>query len=70
MIGIELPAHLLTLADVGGEAKIDIENDAIQRSVLDELEAYPGKRCHALVDLGTPYDFFPTAQAQGQHSHH
>ena len=70
MIRIELPADLLTLAQVGGEVKIDVENEAIQRSVLDELEAYDGKRCHALVDLRAPYDFFPTAQAQGQHSRH
>jgi len=39
MIRIELPAHLLTLAQVGGEVKIDIENEAIQRSVRDELES-------------------------------
>jgi hypothetical protein len=65
LIRIELPAHLLTLPQVGGEVKIDVENEAIQRSVLDELEAYHGKRCHTLVDFGAPYDFFPTAQAQG-----
>ena len=42
MIRIELPAHLQILAQVGGEVKIDVENEAIQRSVLDALEAcYP-----------------------------
>jgi sulfur-carrier protein len=43
MIRIELPAHLQTLAQVGGEVKIDVESEAAtQRSVLDVLEAcYP-----------------------------
>src|SRR5262245_36696529 len=42
MIRVELPAHLRTLAQVGGEVKIDVEGGATQRSVLDELEAcYP-----------------------------
>ena len=39
MIRIELPAPLRTLADVGGELKIDVEGEATQRSVLDALEA-------------------------------
>jgi molybdopterin synthase sulfur carrier subunit len=42
MIRIELPAHLRTLAQVGGEVKIYVESEATQRSVLDALEAcYP-----------------------------
>ena len=42
MIRVELPVHLRTLARVGGEVKIDVEGEATQRSVLDELEAcYP-----------------------------
>ena len=42
MIRVELPAQLRTLAQVGGEVKIDVEGEATQRSVLDALEAcYP-----------------------------
>ena len=42
MIRVELPAHLRTLAQVGGEVKIYVEGEATQRSVLDALEAcYP-----------------------------
>ncbi len=42
MIRVILPAHLRTLARVGGEVKLDIEGQATQRSVLDALEAcYP-----------------------------
>src|ERR1043166_6777912 len=42
MIRVELPAPLRTLAQVGGEVKIDVGGEATQRSVLDALEAcYP-----------------------------
>jgi molybdopterin converting factor small subunit len=42
MIRVILPAHLRTLAHVGGEVKLEIEGQATQRSVLDALEArYP-----------------------------
>ena len=42
MIRVELPAPLRTLAQVGGEVKIDVEGEATQRSVLDAVEAcYP-----------------------------
>jgi hypothetical protein len=42
MIQVILPAHLRTLARVGGEVAVDIEGQATQRSVLDALEArYP-----------------------------
>jgi len=42
MIRVILPAHLRTLARVGGEVELDIEGQATQRSVLDALEAcYP-----------------------------
>ena len=42
MIRVVLPAHLLTLARVDGEVKLDVEGQATQRSVLDALEAsYP-----------------------------
>jgi hypothetical protein len=37
-----LPAHLRTLARVGGDVMLKIEGQATQRSVLDALEArYP-----------------------------
>ena len=39
---VVLPAHLRTLAHVGGELKLDVEGQVTQRSVLDALEAtYP-----------------------------
>ena len=42
MIRIVLPAHLRTLARVGGEVKLDVASPVTQRSVLDALEArYP-----------------------------
>ena len=42
MIRVILPAHLRTLAQVGGEVKVEIQGQATQRSVLDALEArYP-----------------------------
>ncbi len=42
MIRVILPAHLRTLAHVGGEVELHVEGQATQRSVLDALEArYP-----------------------------
>jgi hypothetical protein len=42
MIRIVLPAHLRTLAHVGGEVKLEVAGQVTQRSVLDALEAsYP-----------------------------
>ncbi len=42
MIRVVLPAHLRTLARVGGEVTLQVEGRATQRSVLDALEArYP-----------------------------
>jgi hypothetical protein len=42
MIRVVLPAHLRTLARVGGEVALDVEGPATQRSILDALEtAYP-----------------------------
>ena len=42
MIRVELPAHLRTLARVGGEVQIDVAGRATLGSVLDALEAcYP-----------------------------
>ena len=42
MIRVILPAHLRTLARVGGEVELDVDGPVTQRSVLDALEArYP-----------------------------
>ena len=42
MIRLILPAHLRTLASVGGEVEIEVHGEATQRAVLDALEArYP-----------------------------
>jgi sulfur-carrier protein len=42
MIRVVLPAHLRTLARVGGEVQLEIEGEVTVRSVLDALEArYP-----------------------------
>jgi molybdopterin synthase sulfur carrier subunit len=42
MIRVVLPAHLRTLARVGGELKLDVEGPVTQRSILDAVEAaYP-----------------------------
>ncbi len=42
MIRVHLPAHLRTLARVGGEVSLDVQGQVTQRSVLDALEArYP-----------------------------
>ena len=42
MIRVALPAHLRTLARVGGEVILDVESPVTQRSVLNALEVgYP-----------------------------
>ncbi|HKT89052.1 MAG TPA: MoaD/ThiS family protein [Candidatus Sulfotelmatobacter sp.] len=42
MIRVELPQHLRTLAHVGHEVQIEVEEPVTQRSVLDAIEAvYP-----------------------------
>jgi molybdopterin converting factor small subunit len=42
MIRVVLPAHLRTLARITGEATLDVDGEATQRSVLNALEArYP-----------------------------
>jgi hypothetical protein len=42
MIRVVLPYHLRTLAQAGGEVKLEVEGQVTQRSVLDALEArYP-----------------------------
>ena len=41
-IRVELPAHLRTLARVGGEVTLEVQGPATPRSVLDALEStYP-----------------------------
>lgn len=41
-IRVELPQHLRTLAHVGHEVQIEVEEPVTQRSVLDAIEgAYP-----------------------------
>jgi molybdopterin converting factor small subunit len=45
MIRVQLPAHLRTLAGVGGEVTLEVEGAATQSAVLDALEArYPALR--------------------------
>ena len=42
MIRVDLPAHLQTLAHIGGEVVFDMEGPVTLRSVLDTVEArYP-----------------------------
>jgi hypothetical protein len=42
VIRVVLPAHLRTLARVGGEVEVEVAGPVTQRSVLDALEAgYP-----------------------------
>jgi molybdopterin synthase sulfur carrier subunit len=53
MIRVELPAHLRTLARVGGEVSIDVGGPVTLGSVLDALEhAYPVLR-GTIRDHGT-----------------
>jgi molybdopterin synthase sulfur carrier subunit len=53
MIRVELPAHLRTLAHVGGEVSIEVDGPVTLRSVLDALEAaYPVLR-GTIRDHGT-----------------
>jgi hypothetical protein len=53
MIRVELPAHLRTLARVGGEVSIDVDGPVTLRSVLDALEStYPVLR-GTIRDHGT-----------------
>jgi sulfur-carrier protein len=53
MIRVELPAHLRTLARVGGEVPVEVSAPITQRSVLDALEAaYPVLR-GTIRDHGT-----------------
>ena len=45
MIRVVLPAHLRTLARVGGEVSVDVDGEPTQRAVLDAVEArFPALR--------------------------
>ena len=44
MIRVELPAHLRTLAQVGGEVEVQVAGQATLRSVLDAVE-----RCYPML---------------------
>ena len=46
MIRVELPAHLRTLARVGGEVSVAVDGPVTQRAVLDALET-PIRCCAA-----------------------
>jgi molybdopterin converting factor small subunit len=39
MIRVDLPAHLRTLAGVGGEVTLELQGEVTLRAVLDALEA-------------------------------
>ena len=42
MIRVMLPAHLRTLAQINGDAQVEVDGPVTQRAVLDALEAsYP-----------------------------
>ncbi len=67
MIRVILPAHLRTLAHLGGAAEIRVEGAVTQRSVLDALEAsYPTLRGtirdHATQRRRSLVRFFACAQ--------
>jgi molybdopterin converting factor small subunit len=40
MIRVVLPAHLRTLAHVGGEVSVEVEGEVTIRAVLDALESH------------------------------
>jgi len=50
MIRVALPTHLRTLAHVGGEVQLDVQDAVTQRSVLDALEAAYPMLCGAIRD--------------------
>ena len=54
MVRIELPAHLRTLARVGGEVQIEVAAPVTIRAIIDALEArYPALQ-GTLRDHGSP----------------
>jgi len=50
MIRVVLPPHLRTLAQVGGEVKLEVAGEITQRSVLDALEARYPMLCGTIRD--------------------
>ena len=50
MIRVVLPAHLRTLARVGGEVQLQVDAPVTQRSVLDALEARYPMLCGTIRD--------------------
>ena len=53
MIRVVLPAHLRTLAQVGGEVQLEIPGPVTQRAVLDSLEARYPMLCGTIRDRRT-----------------
>ena len=53
MIRVCLPAHLRTLAGVGGEVLLEVEGAVTQRAVLDALEAKYPMLCGTIREYGT-----------------
>ena len=52
-VRVELPAHLRTLARVGGEVPVEVDGPVTQRSILDALEAAYPVLCGTIRDHGT-----------------
>ena len=50
MICVVLPAHLRTLARVGGEVELEVGRPVTQRRILDALEAGYPMLCGAIRD--------------------
>ena len=50
MIRVVLPAHLRTLARVGGEVELEVGRPVTQRRILDALEAGYPMLCGAIRD--------------------
>ena len=50
MIRVVLPAHLRTLARVGGEVELEVGRPVTQRRILDALEARYPMLCGAIRD--------------------
>ena len=53
MIRVILPAHLRTLARVGGEVKLEVAAPVTQRAILDALEAEYPMLCGTIRDQVT-----------------
>ena len=52
-VRVVLPAHLRTLARVGGEVRVQVHGAVTQRSVLDALEAAYPMLCGTIRDQQT-----------------